>query len=47
MTIFGCCQSAPGAKPDQYHAACIKRFVDQFGGEHVCGCPAHQDDEEE
>ncbi|WP_310962128.1 hypothetical protein [Nocardioides terrisoli] len=47
MSIFGCCNSAPGAVPDQYHAVCIGRFVDQFGVEHVCGCVNHEYDEEE
>ena len=46
-TLFGACLSAPGAKPDQYHATCPREFTDQWGVRHVCGCPAHERDDAE
>lgn len=45
MTLFGECMSAVGAKPDQYHGACLRQYVDQYGIEHRCGCPNHETEE--
>lgn len=47
-TTFGYCLSADGAKPDQYHGACPREYVDGYGIRHVCGCVQHElDDLEE
>lgn len=40
--LFGYCLSADGAKPDQYHGACTREYVDTYGITHVCGCPNHE-----
>lgn len=42
--LFGWCQSAPGARPDQHHALCRGSYKTQVGVTITCSCPEHAND---
>lgn len=47
MSVFGHCLAAADTKPDAYHSLCRRIYVDQWGIEHRCGCPNHDNDSRE